>query len=179
MNMRTKASILALALTALSTPLLADSDTAKIEALQRQIQALQARIEILEARETFTSFMPNFAERFQVMHRAGEAGDWAVASHELEEMKRLARNSVSIDAEKGRLMQNMMDPVFEALEHDIEHGNQEEFEDELVKATNTCNACHQATGSNFIQVTLDVPDSLSLRHPHKFTQEATAGGHTH
>jgi hypothetical protein len=160
-------------------PLLASSDEKKFEALERQIEALQTRITTLEARHTFTSFMPDFAERFHVMHIAGEAGDWAVASHELQEMKRLTRLSTSIDADKGKLMQEMMKPSFEALDNAIEHGNHKKFEKALTQTTDTCNACHTATGSGFVQVTLDVRNSLSLRHPHKFVQQKVPGGHSH
>ncbi len=45
--------------------------------------------------------MPNFSERFHVMHRAGESGDWAVAAHEFAELKRLTRLSTTIDSEEG------------------------------------------------------------------------------
>ena len=179
MNRQLKGVLAASTLAALSMPLLADSDGAKLEALQRQIEALQTRIAALEAYRTFTSFMPNFSERFHVMHRAGEAGDWAVASHEMQEMKRLALLSTSIDAEKGQLMQAMMGPTFEALEKAIEHGNHEKFEKALVQTIDTCNACHAATGSDFVQVTLDARDSLSLRHPHKLMPRAVPGGHSH
>lgn len=169
----------ALIVLALSGTAYAHSDGANLEALERQIQALQARVADLEARWTFTSFMPNFAERFHVMHHAGEAGDWAVASHELLEMKRLSAMSVSIDSEKGELMQEMMAPSFAALEEAVEHGNGTKFEKALAQTINACNACHSATGSSFIEVTLDVADPLSLRHPHKLTERGVPGGHTH
>jgi hypothetical protein len=179
MNKQLKAVFAASVLTALSTPLLAESDGAKLEELEGQIKALQARIAALEAHHTFTSFMPDFAERFHVMHRAGDSGDWAVASHELEELKRLTRLSTSIDADKGKLMQGMMKPSFEALENAIEHGNNKKFRKALTQATETCNACHTATGSGFVQVTLDARESLSIRHPHKFQKQEVPGGHTH
>lgn len=172
-------TIMALAMSGLSAPILAANDDAKLAEMERQIDALQARIAVLEAHHTFTAFMPNFAERFHVMHRAGDSGDWAVASHELQEMMRLSRLSTSVDPDKGALMQEMMKPVFEEIEHAIEHGNQKKFRAALVQATETCNACHIATGSGFVQVTLDAKESLSLRHPHKFTRQAVSGGHTH
>ncbi len=103
-----KATALASLLAIFSTPVVADSNKAEFEALERQIEALHTRIAALEAQQTFTSFMPDFSERFHVMHRAGEAGDWAVASHELEEMKRLTNLSTNIDANNGELMQQMM-----------------------------------------------------------------------
>jgi len=179
MNKRLRAVFAVAVLAALSTPLLADSDEPKLEELEAEMTALRARIAALEARITFTSFMPDFAERFHVMHLAGDFGDWAVAAHELEEMKRLTKLSASVDPEKGKLMQGMMNPNFEALEHAVEHGNSGNFQKALTQTTKTCNACHTATGSGFIQVTLDVHDSLSLRHPHKFQKQEVPGGHTH
>lgn len=179
MNKELKNILAASALAALAMPALADSDGADIQALQRQIDALQARIAALEAHRTFTSFMPDFAERFHVMHRAGESGDWAIASHELAEMKRLTKLSTSVDAEKGKLMQAMMKPSFEELESAIVHGNHEKFEKALANTTSTCNACHTATGSEFVQVTLDPKESLSIRHPHQFTKQEVPGGHSH
>jgi hypothetical protein len=158
---------------------LAQSDAGRIQALEHQVERLEARISLLEASRTFTSFMPNFAERFHVMHHAGEAGDWAVASHELQELLRLSAQSTSIDAEKGAIMQGMMAPSFEALEKAIEHGNQKTFGKALAQTIETCNACHAATGSGFVEVTLDVDNVMSLRHPHKLTPRAVPEGHTH
>ncbi len=174
-----KAAALVTAVAMLSTPVLASSDGAKFEALEHQIEALQARIAALEAHQTFTSFMPNFSERFHVMHRAGEAGDWAVASHELQEMKRLTILSITIDNEKGQLMRAMMGPNFEALESAIEHNDHEKFEKALTQTIDTCNACHTATGSDFVQVTLDARQALSIRHPHKFMEREVSSGHSH
>ena len=150
-----------------------------LDTLMRKIEALQLRITDLEARQTFTSFMPDFSERFHVMHRAGEAEDWAVASHELAEMQRLAALSTSIDAEKGALMQAMMGPSFDALNQAIEHADLTAFEKTLSQTVMTCNACHSATGSEFIQITLDGRDAMSLRHPHAFSQRSVPGEHGH
>jgi len=158
----------------------ADGDETDLQSLQQALLALQMRVETLEAlKPTITTVMPNFSERFHVMHRAGEAGDWAVAGHELLEMKRLTALASYIDAEKGVLMQGMMGPSFEALEEAVEHGNQEKFHTALEGAVTICNACHTATGSPFIQVTLDATDAISLRHPHALTKSEMAGGHSH
>ena len=177
MKKRLKAAALVSLAAILSIPVLADSHGEKSDSLEHQIEALQARIAALEARQTFTAFMPNVAERFHVMHRAADAGDWAVASHELEEMKRLTRISTLIDIEKGQLMQAMLAPSFEALSSAIKDNDDEEFDEALVQTIDSCNACHAATGSPFIQVTLNARDSLSLRHPHKFAQQAAAAWH--
>jgi hypothetical protein len=179
MQKRMKAMLFASTVAVLSAPVLAAGDADRVEALEHRIEALEARIAALEAHRTFTSFMPNFAERFHVMHRAGEAGDWAVASHELAEMKRITALSPTIDAEKGKLMQAMMAPSFEALEGAIEHANHEKFETALAQTIDTCNACHTATGSDFVQVTLDATESLSMRHPHTFMSRGVPSGHAH
>ena len=164
----------------IASPLVvASSDAADIQALKRQVEALQERVVALESTRTFTAFMPDFAERFHVMHRAGETGDWAVAAHELEEMKRLSELSVAVDPDKGKLMQGMMSLSFETLEKAIEHGNQKKFQQALEQTINTCNSCHTATGSPFIQVTLNAPDSLNMRHPHVLTERKISGGHRH
>jgi hypothetical protein len=158
----------------------ASSDKTEIQLLQQALLSLQQRVESLEAvKPTFTSFMPNFSERFHVMHRAGEAGDWAVAGHELSEMKRMAAMSTYIDTENGTLMQGMLAPSFEALSKAIEHGNHENFDTALDGTISACNACHVASESPFIQVTLDAADAISLRHPHALTSSNLAKGHAH
>lgn len=179
MSTRIKSVVLVLALGLASGLARGDETDGRIAALEKQIQALQARVAALEAARSFTSFMPNFAERFHVMHRAGEAGDWAVASHELEEMKRLTRLSVDIDAEKGKLMQGMLVPSFELLEDAIAHGNAKKFGTALVQTIDSCNACHAATGSGFIRVMLDDEEALSMRHPHHLTKQPMPEGHSH
>ena len=171
------ASVLILSTTVIAN---ASSDTTEIQLLQQALLSLQQRVESLEAvKPTFTSIMPDFSERFHVMHRAGEAGDWAVAGHELSEMKRMAAMSTHIDAEKSTLMQGMLAPSFEALSKAIEHGNNESFVTALDGTINACNACHVASESSFIQVTLDAKDAISLRHPHALTASNLALGHTH
>ena len=174
-----KAVALMSALVVVATPLTADGDSAGLLALKRQIAALEERVETLEGARTFTSFMPAFSERFHVLHRAGEAGDWAVALHELEEMKRLAMLSTTIDADKGNLLQAMMAPSFKELGKAIEHGNHKKLQAALEQTVTTCNGCHAASGSAFINVTLDVPDSLNMRHPHMLMRQDAPEGHHH
>lgn len=49
----------------------------------------------------------------------------------------------------------------------------------LGEAVNNCNACHAASGSPFIKVTLEVAESLSLRHPHSFGKTRVPMEHMH
>lgn len=162
-----------------SSAIPASSDTVNTSKLMQKIERLEKRIAVLESNNTFTQFMPDFSERFHVLHRAGDAGDWAVASHELSELKRLMDMSTSIDAEKGKLMQAMLGPSMETLGKAIEKGDGETFQKSMAQAVNTCNACHSATGSPFIQVTLNSQNSLGMRHPHKFMTSKPAAGHEH
>lgn len=164
---------------AFSPPVHADTGAAQIEALERQIAALEQRVAALEATRSFASFMPDFSERFHVLHRAGEAGDWAVAAHELAEMKRITKLSSDVDADRGELMKSMMAPRFEDLEEAIEHSNRKKFQKALEETVTTCNACHTAAGSAFVDVTLDAPGSLNMRHPHDLKHQEMPGGHTH
>jgi len=157
----------------------ADTDAGEVEALEKRIAALEKRIAALEASRSFASFMPDFAERFHVMHRAGEVGDWAVAGHELAELKRMTKLSSDIDAERGQLMQSMMSSSFEHLEEAIEHGSGEKFQKALKETVTTCNTCHTAAGASFVKVTLDAPDSLNMRHPHDLQKQKMPGGHMH
>ena len=147
--------------------------------LMDRIEAMETRIAVLESRFTFASFMPDFAERFHVMHRAVEAKDWAVAGHELQEMKNMVDSSTTIDAEKGQLFQAMMGPVIEEMEGAINHGDENKMHKLLSQATQTCNSCHAATGSPFIKVSLDSTGTLSMRHPHALTKQIADMKHMH
>lgn len=147
--------------------------------LMERIEAMEARIAILESRFSFASFMPDFAERFHVMHQAAEAGDWAVAGHELQEMKSMVESSTTIDAEKGQIFQAMMGPVIEEMEGAISHGDEKKMHKLLTQATQTCNSCHAATGSAFITVSLDTTGTLSMRHPHALTMQKSDTKHMH
>ena len=146
--------------------------------LLKRIEALETRIVVLESRFSFTSFMPDFAERFHVMHRAVDSDDWAVAGHQLQEMMGMVESSTTIDLEKGNLFKAMMGPILKEMEGAIGHSKKEKMATLLPKAVQTCNSCHVATGSPFINVTLDATGSLSMRHPHAFKMQMM-GKHTH
>lgn len=186
--MRTPTIIVAGAFALLTSPTaLASEHAAEIHQLQTDVQQLEREVEelrsavpaLLALAPTFTSFMPDFAERFHVMHRAGDAGDWAVAAHELQEMQRTMRVAKFIDPEKAALMEGMLSANFEALNEAIEKGDRATFDKGLVDTLNNCNACHIAVGSPFVRVGLDADRSLSMRHPHALSEEAAPTGHHH
>lgn len=150
-----------------------------LDDLAREITGLRQRVAALEAiRPTFTNFMPNFSERFHVMHRAGDVGDWAVAAHEVSEMQRLTRTSKYIDPKLGGLMQGFMDGNLRKLKEAIDHGSAKSFQIALKDTVVSCNGCHAATGST-IAVSLDVDDSLSMRHPHALKKSVVPKEHAH
>jgi hypothetical protein len=152
----------------------------QLAALQAAVDRMQQRITALEALvPSFTGFMPDFSERFHVMHAAGDAEDWAVADHELKEMQRMLSMANVIDPEKGKLMSAMLSHDMASLESAIQHRSQQRFRKALNGTVVNCNACHVASGSPFIQVTLDVPDGLSMRHPHQFSASKPLTSHTH
>ncbi len=147
--------------------------------LAKEIRALRERVAALEAlKPGFTNFMPDFAERFHVMHRAGDAGDWAVAAHEVAEMRRLTRISRHIDPKLGALMQAFMDGNLDKLMQAIEHGSDRSFQAALQDTLAGCNGCHAAAGST-IAVSLDVDESLSMRHPHLLRKSTVPEQHHH
>ena len=166
------ARILVMTFLAVTPAALADEDRSSRDALLQRIKALEVRVAALEAVRSFAGFMPEYAERFHIMHRAGEAGDWPVAAHELAEMQRLTRLAPDVDARNGQLMISMMGSSLGDLGEAIEHGNTTAFQAALRRAVDACNGCHVAAGSPFIDVTLSAPDSLSMRHPHKLRARA-------
>lgn len=152
----------------------------EIAQLKAAVEKLNARLVALEAlKPSFTSFMPEFSERFHIMHRAGIAGDWSVATHELLELERMVKISKLIDPAKGRLMQAFMAPHLETINGAIGHGNRKSFLKALVKTVKSCNACHKAAGSPFIKVALNAKQYLTMRHSHILKKSKGMKGHAH
>ena len=151
-----------------------------IEDLRAEVRELREAVRALQASQpTITSLMPDFAERFHVMHYAGDAGDWAVATHEMLEMQRMMGVMAQLNPEYGSLMQGFMGQSFKQLNAAMEHDDRDAFAGALAQAVENCNACHAAAGSDFIDITLDVEQSLSMRHPHRLQASEKPGEHTH
>lgn len=171
-----------------STAVIANEDSAKIQILTEQVGVLSAEIEELKAavellnaiRPDVTTLMPDIAERMHVMHYAGEAEDWAVASHELEGIKRLIAIMERIDPVKGAMAKGFMLEHFDKIDAAIDHGDQVAFTQSLIKMVSGCNSCHVAAGSPAMKITLNVEDTLSLRHSHDLGKSrGMGGGHKH
>jgi hypothetical protein len=183
---RTPIPILLL-LSVASTGIVGASEDPGLVELRREVQMLRSEVSRLRAevnslnaiRPTVTSLMPEMAERFHVMHYAGDSNDWALASHELESIRHLVDVLQYIDAEKGAMANGFLSPHFNRLEAAIEHGKQAEFDEALNASVDACNACHVAVGSPSMKIGLDAADSLSLRHSHVLVKSKKTGAHTH
>ncbi len=166
-----------------AAPAPADQDgglAREVQALRQAVEQLKVRVASLEAlKPSFATFMPQFSERFHIMHQAGDAGDWAVATHELLELKRMVQAAEAIDTEKGRLMASFMNGSLEKINGAIEHGSQKRFRTAMEETVANCNACHQAVGSKFIRVGLNPGEYLTMRHSHKLQPSKSMGPHTH
>ena len=145
----------------------------KVATLEQQVRDLRVLM------PSFTNIMPNFSERFHVMHRAGDAGDWAVAQHELLELRRIIEMTRVIDREKSRLMQNFMTAPLDQIAAAIEHQDESRFLQALDATVTNCNACHDAAGSPFINVVLNARRAVSMRHAHEFLDTEPMTEHTH
>ncbi len=171
-----------------AAPVSADESSDKLQALTRQVNDLSAQVEELKSavellnaiRPDVTTLMPDIAERMHVMHYAGEAGDWAVASHELEGIKRLVTVMQKIDPVKGAMANGFMTEPFGKIDAAIDHQNQATFTKSLTTLVENCNSCHVTAGSPAMKISLDVADTLSLRHSHDLGKsKSMGGGHMH
>ena len=150
----------------------------RIHAIMGKIKELEAQVTMFNAiKPNFTTFMPEFSERFHVMHAAGEAGDWALAAHEILELQRMIKVAKIIDPTKGNLMEGFLSGNFHQLNEAIEHGNLKSFDRTLKETVTNCNNCHIAVAASYILVSLDMDQTISMRHSHKFV-ESKAGSVT-
>ncbi len=149
--------------------------------MRRNVPSPQREINDLEPPACFYYALKsvNLTVPFHVMHYAGEAEDWAIATHELFELKRLIEVMQRVDPEKGAMVNGFLLGNFNKLDAAIEHENVESFDKALVETVENCNTCHAAAGSPFMKVSLDVRDGLSMRHPHDLNKSTKSGKRTH
>jgi hypothetical protein len=164
-----------------------NEDSKQIEKLANQVAALKDEVAELrkavaslkDIQPTITMLMPDFAERFHVMHYAGEAEDWAVAAHELQGLRHLVEVMQRVDPEKGAMVNGFLDANFNQLDAAIEHDNLESFTKAMDETLGSCNSCHVAAGSPSMKITLDARNSLSMRHSHDLGKSKMPGDHMH
>ena len=109
---------------------------------------------------------------------AGEGGDGAVAAHEIDEMRRLTGISKYIDPKLGALLQAFMDGNLRKLREAVEHGNSKSFQAAVADTVASCNGCHKASGST-LGVSVQVSDTMSMRHPHLLGKTTVPKDHGH
>jgi hypothetical protein len=152
----------------------------QVAALKDEVAELRKAVASLKAiQPTITMLMPDFAERFHVMHYAGEAEDWAVAAHELQGLRHLVEVMQQVDPEKGSMVNGFLDANFNQLDAAIEHDNVESFTKAMNETLGSCNSCHVAAGSPSMKITLDARNSLSMRHSHDLGKSKMPGEHMH
>lgn len=157
-----------------------DALTRQVDSLNREVAQLRETVDMLYAiRPTITMLMPSLAERFHVMHFAGDAGDWALASHELLGIEHLLGVIQKVDFEKGAMAEGFLEPSLKRIDAAIDHGNRSAFDKAISDMVKSCNACHVAAGSPAMVVSLNPSDNLSLRHSHKLMRSDKPGEHTH
>jgi hypothetical protein len=164
-----------------------NEDSKQIEELANQVATLKDEVAELSKvvaslkaiQPTITMLMPDFAERFHVMHYAGEAEDWAVAAHELQGLRHLVEVMQQVDPEKGAMVNGFLDANFNQLDAAIEHDNAESFTKAMDETLGSCNSCHVAAGSPSMKITLDASNSLSMRHSHDLGKSKMPGEHMH
>jgi len=188
MQIKTWLILLTTILASYSAAVNADEDSTRIQMLTQQVAALSAEIDELKAtvemlnaiKPDVATLMPDIAERMHVMHSAGEAEDWAVASHELAAINRLFVVLDTIDPLKGGMADGFMHEPFEEIDAAIDHGKVAAFTKALDDLVTNCNSCHVAAGNPAMKISLDVDDTLSLRHPHSLGKsKGMGGGHVH
>ncbi len=165
------------------TEAVSTAESSQSKAAQRESEALRAELEELRAtvellKPSLTRLMPDFAERFHVTHRAGDAEDWAVGTHELLGMQQVVALAKQVEPDRAALFDAFMAQPFEDLESAIEHTDRQAFDKALTQTIQSCNGCHQAVGSPFIEVVLDARTSLSMRHPLKLDVSKPPREHT-
>jgi hypothetical protein len=149
----------------------------EVDALKAELDSIKEMLQVL--RPDLTMVMPDFAERFHVMHRAGDAGDWAVANHELSSMRQIIGRAKRLNPQQGPMLEAFMLGPLENLEKVIMQRDDEAFDKALDQTIQSCNGCHQALGSPFIQIALETPDELNMRHPHKLEPSKAPRDHSH
>jgi len=82
---------------------------------QAVVAQLKETVDLLNAiRPTVAMLMPDVAERFNVMQYAGDAEDWALASHEMHGIEHLLDVIQKVDSQKGSRAKGF---IGEDLEH--------------------------------------------------------------
>ena len=97
--------------------------------------------------------MQYFLHKLSLSVSAGNDGLADFYAHELEETIEEAQTISEYHGHPiGDLVTSMLVPAFDAFEDALDQGRHAELDDRLDQVINSCNACHGATGYEFIHI---------------------------
>jgi hypothetical protein len=121
-----------------------------------------------EAAPHYGDVMATIGRRYELAGRAAEARRFALAAYEIEELQEALEEDLPRakppregDPKKlAALTEELRERQLVALAKAAEEGDGEEFGRAFALAAQTCNACHQATGHAFVQISERPGDSV-------------------
>lgn len=133
----------------------------EIEELNRRIDSLQTAIS--------KAYKPHFGDlmsKIQIQHEklyfAGQHENWTLADFQLEEMEEVVEDAQDFHShkEKGQLIE-MIEAPMDSVAKAIEQKDLNSFNQQYDLLTNTCIACHKATGHTYIQIRIPTAPAFS------------------
>lgn len=127
-------------------------DESKITHLENQIEELKQELDNVYT-PGFGDIMGNIQRHHSKLWFSGNNKNWKLAEFEIHEIKENFE-----DLEKYHECKNeikyiaMIEPVIQTLDSVIKKKNFEQFEENFVLLTNTCNSCHTVTNHEFIEI---------------------------
>lgn len=100
-------------------------------------------------------FMMNVQAHHTKLWFAGKAGNWSLATFEVEEIKEALSDVQEFNADEPETQTiPIIFPPLDSISKAIEQKNEIKFKKSFSLLTNTCNTCHRATrhGFNVIQI---------------------------
>ena len=117
--------------------------------LQIQIDSLQRKLD-----RTYKPGLGEFMSGIQVHHAklwfAGEAGNWALADFEMNEIQEAIEDIKTYCADRPEAaLIHMINPALDSLNISIREKDIVRFKNSFNLLTGTCNSCHKATKHEF------------------------------
>lgn len=124
-------------------------------------QYLQSKFDSLQA-NAYTPGLGEFMLGFQVHHAklffAGKNQNWALADFEINEIKEAEGNIKKYCSDRPEVKYiSMIEVPIQNVLNSIHQKNEDQFKQNFVALTNTCNTCHQTTQHAFNVI--QIPDT--------------------
>lgn len=124
--------------------------------LQNKVDSLSQKVS-----ETYTPGMGEFMGSIQTHHSklwfAGQNQNWQLANFEVHEMTEALENIQKYNSYRTEAKYlNILTTPLKKITIAIENKNMADFKNSFVLITNTCNACHKATGFGYNVVKIPV-----------------------